>query len=135
MFNGYRHDDPNGYAPETAVGTGALEPLVDEYEAAEKVPTVDEHTLDDVDRRSQNVVHEGKTIAYSGEPTAEPTTGDDERSTGEELEVRNAEDDTAAGSQVAAKEVDDAEVNQPAADVRPEAPQATKRTRKADKTV
>ncbi len=34
MKNGYFHQTGN-FAPETAIGTGALQPLVDEVEAAE----------------------------------------------------------------------------------------------------
>ncbi len=129
MQNGYFHDTGK-YAPETAVGTGAVEPLVDEYEAAKAVPSVDETTLDEVGKRSQNSVHTGKTIAYSGEDTADQ--GNDEKSTGEDFETRHADDDTQAGAGVNAS--DDAEVNKPAEEVRPEAPQETKRTRKAKQT-
>ena|SRR5690242_9557794 len=129
MQNGYRHEVGN-FAPETAVGTGAKDPIVDEYEAAKEVPTIDESILDGT--RSQNGPETDRTIAYSGEPTAEPTTGDDERSTGEDYETRNVDDDTNAGAAVVK---DDPEVNKPAEEVRPEAPQATKRTRKAKDTV
>jgi hypothetical protein len=134
MQNGWRHE-LDKFAPETAVGTGAVEPLVDEYKAAEAVPTVDEHTLDEVeDRQSQNKVRGAKTVAYSGEDVGDSGTGE-VVSTGEELEVREAENsDNAYGAQVS-KEVDDAEVNQPAEDVRPEEPQAPKRRRKAVDTV
>ncbi len=129
MQNGYFHETGK-FAPETAVGTGAVEPLVDEYEAAKAVPTVDEKTLDEIGKRSQNQVHAGKTIAYSGETVADDAS--DEKSTGEDFETRHADDDTQAGAGVNAS--DDAEVNKPAEEVRPEAPQETKRTRKAKQT-
>ena len=133
MQNGWRHE-LDKFAPETAVGTGAVEPLVDERKAAEAVPTVDEGTLDKSEGRSQNQVHGGKTIAYTGEDVGDSGTGE-VLSTGEELEVREADnDDNAYGAQVS-KEVDDAEVNKPAEDVRPEEPQAPKRTRKKADTV
>jgi hypothetical protein len=118
------------FAPETALGTGAAEPVVDEYEAAKEVPSVDESVLKGT--RSQNQPGNAVTIEYSGEPTAEPTTGDDERSTGEDYETRNVDDDTRAGAAVVK---DDPEVNKPAAEVRPEVPQATKKTRKEKGTV
>lgn len=120
------------FAPETAVGTGAAEPVVDEYEAAKEVPSVDESTLDESGGRSQNFVHDTKTIAYSGETVAEPTS--DAVSTGEDYEVRNKDDDTAAGAAVDSV-ITDAEVNAPADEVRPDVPQATKATRKKRETV
>ena len=125
MQNGYRHETGN-YAPETAVATGAVDPLVDEYEAATAVPTVDEHTLDDTAKRSQNDPSTDRTVAYSGDDVAEPTS--DAKSSGEDFETRNADDDTRAGAGVS---TDDAEVNKLAEEVRPEEPQAPKRTRKA----
>jgi len=113
------------YAPETAIGTGALEPIGDEQKAAELTPSVDENT---VGNGAQNQPAAARSIDYSGEPTAEPTTGEDEKSTGEDFETRNADDETLAGANVSP---DDAEVNKPAAEVRPEEPQAPKRVRKA----
>lgn len=125
MQNGYRHETGN-YSPETAVGTGALEPLVDEYEAATAVPTVDEKTLDESGKRSRNKPRPGEDeVNYSGDKVAEPTS--DEKSTGEDAEVRSGENLNVSP--------DDAEVNQPADEVRPEAPQQTKRARKDQKTV
>ena len=129
MENGYRHE-VGGYAPETAVGTGAVEPLVDELEAAKAVPTVDENTLDE--GRSNNQPHAGKTIQYSAEPVADDAN-DTDLSTGEDFETRNRDDETRAGAGVS--DTDDAEVNQPAEDVRPEVPQETKAARKAKRTV
>lgn len=132
MKNGYLHK-VGGFAPETAVGTGAAEPLVDEYEAAKEVPSVDEKTLSKTDKRSQNGVRAGKTIAVSGEDVGDSGTGE-VRSTGEELEVREAENpENNYGAQV--DKANDAEVNKPAEEVRPEAPQAPKKTRKANDTV
>jgi hypothetical protein len=118
------------FAPETALGTGAAEPLADEYEAAKEVPSVDESILEG--KRSQNSPGNSETINYSGDATEEPTTGDDEKSTGEDFETRNEGDDTLAGAAVVPN---DPEVNAKAEDVRPEVPQATKSTRKAKGTV
>lgn len=124
----FNRQGPKYFAPETALGTGAAEPIVDEYEAAKEVESVDESILEGT--RSQNFIRAGKTIAYSGEPTAEPTTGDDEVSNGEDFETRNVDNDEVplAGAQVVK---DDPEVNKPAEEVRPEVPQADKKTRKA----
>ena len=128
------------FAPETAVGTGAAEPVVDEYEAAKATPSVDESTLDEVGHRSTNQPGQANTIEYSGETHREAiegqgleTTpvGDDtseEPSTGADLETRRKDDDTVAGSAVDAQ-VDASEVNSKAADVRPEVPQAARRDR------
>lgn len=121
---------PKDFAPETALGTGAAEPVVSEYEAAKEVPSVDESVLKG--DGSQNQPGRAATIEYSGEATAEPTTGDDERSTGEDFETRNVDDDTRAGAAVVKN---DPEVNQKAEDVRPDVPQAEKKTRKARSTV
>ena len=117
------------YAPETAIGTGAAEPLVDEYEAAVATPSVDEAT---VQPEAQNQPGRAASIDYSNDDLAEPT--DDGKSTGEDFETRNQDDDTLAGASVGSV-LDDAEVNKPAEEVRPEAPQATKRYRKAKSTV
>ena len=117
---------PKDFAPETALGTGAAEPVVSEYEAAKEVPSVDESILKG--EGSQNQPGRAASIDYSGEPTAEPTTGDDEKSTGEDFETRNVDDDTNAGAAVVKN---DPEVNKEASSVRPEVPQATKTTRKA----
>jgi hypothetical protein len=119
---------PKDFAPETALGTGAAEPVVSEYEAAKEVPTVDESLVKG--KGSQNQPGRAATIDYSGEPTVEPTTGDDEKSTGEDYETRNVDNDDVplAGAAVVK---DDPEVNKEASNVRPEVPQATKATRKA----
>lgn len=132
MQNGYFHETGR-FAPETAVGTGAAEPIVDEYEAAKAVPSVDETTLDETGQKSQNEVHAGKTIAYSGEDIGDSGTGE-VKSTGEDYEVRNESNDDVplAGASV---DTDDAEVNKLAEEVRPEVPQATKRSRKKADTV
>ena len=122
MKNGYRQDTGN-YAPETAVATGAVEPLVDEYEAATAVPTVDESTLGTL-KRSTNRPRPGEDeIDYSGEDVAEPTS--DDKSTGEDETTRRDVEDAHAL---------DGEVNKLASEVRPAEPQATKagRKRKAD---
>jgi hypothetical protein len=119
------------FAPETAVGTGAAEPVVDEYEAAKEVPSVDEKTLNE--GRSQNQPGRGATIDYSGESHVEatkdlgqePAANDTEKSTGEDLETRRQDDDTLAGASV--KENDDSNVNKKAEETRPEVPQATDR--------
>lgn len=114
-------------APETAVGTGAAEPVVDEYEAAKATPSVDEST---VGEGAQNYPRPAKTIAYSGEDVGDSGTGE-VLSTGEDSEVRNRDDDSLAGSSVDT-EVDEETVNKPAEEVRPEAPQASRRnSRKA----
>lgn len=123
MQNGYFHDEGK-FAPETAVGTGAQEPLVDEYAAAEQVPTVDENTLG-TGRRSLNRprVNEDE-IDYSGEKVADDAST--EVSNGEDFETREV---------VADPHADDAEVNQLAEDTRPEAPQDVKPSRKKKDTV
>lgn len=124
MKNGTREATGN-YAPETALGTGAAEPLVDEFEAAKEVPSVDESVLEETpEKRSTNQITPGATIAYSGETVAEPTS--DAVSNGEDFETRNVDDETNAGAAVIK---DDSEVNKPAEEIRPEVPQATKKTR------
>lgn len=112
------------FAPETAIGTGAAEPVVDEVEAAKLVPSVDESTAG---KGKNQPGAEGTGIDYSGEDTAEPTSS--EKSTGEDYEVRNADDDTLAGASVG----DDGDVNKPVEEVRPEVPQATKASRRREK--
>jgi hypothetical protein len=114
------------FAPETAIGTGAANPVVDEVEAAKLVPSVDESTAG----KGQNQPGQGDGgIDYSGDPTAEPTS--DVVSTGREFEVLASEDnDTAGGDSVAS---DSSDVNKPAEDVRPEVPQATKRSKGREK--
>jgi len=127
MQNGYFHETGR-YAPEVAVGTGAVEPLVDEYEAAAAVPTVDEHTLDETDQRSQNGPETDRTVAYSGDPVADDAN-DTDKSTGEDQETRDADnDETLSGANVVREA--DAEVNAPAEEVRPEEPQAKKTARR-----
>ena len=122
MQNGYRQDTGN-FAPETALGTGAAEPIVDEREAAEQVPSVDNDTAS-----SKN--HPGhETINYSGDDTAEPTN--DLQSDGRDLETRRSEDDDQPGGDSVGSVLSDSDVNAKAEDVRPEEPQATKATRKA----
>lgn len=127
MQNGYFHDTGK-YAPETAVGTGAVEPLVDEYEAATATPSVDETTLDAVGQKSRNKPrpNENSDIQPSGESLADDAS--DDTSTGEDFETRSGENENIS-------DTDDAEVNKLASEVRPEAPQKTKRQRKAEQTV
>lgn len=105
------------FAPETAVGTGAAEPLVDEFEAAKQVPSVDENSIKG--GRSKNQPDDTRTIKNSGDPVGDPAS--DEKSTGEDEETRHVADDAHA---------DDDKVNKPAAETRPKAPQATKASRK-----
>ena len=112
------------FAPETAVGTGAAEPVVDEYEAAKATPSVDEST---VGEGAQNKPGNARTIAYSGDEVAEPTS--DAKSTGEDYETRNKDDDTLAGAGVDSVVTDD-QVNAKAEETRPEVPQDTKASRK-----
>lgn len=114
------------FAPETAVGTGAAEPVVDEYEAAKEVPSVDESTLEG--GRSNNQPQGSRTVEYSGDKVADDAS--DERSTGEDYETRNKDNDEVPLAGAAVPD-DDSEVNAKAEDVRPEVPQETKRSRKA----
>jgi hypothetical protein len=113
------------FAPETAIGTGAANPVVDEYEAAKLTPSVDEATAGKGKNQPGN---EDGQINYSGDEVAEPTS--DAKSTGEDYETRQVEDDTNAGAAVA---TDNSDVNKPADEVTPEVPQATKRSGKREK--
>ncbi len=118
MENGYFHETGK-YAPETGIATGAKEPLVDEYEAATAVPTVDETTLGTA-RKSANKPRPGEDeIKNSGEDVAEPTS--DLKSTGEDQTTR---------SDVENAHALDGEVNKLGSEVRPAEPQATKTGRK-----
>lgn len=116
------------FAPETAVGTGAAEPVADEFEAAKETPSVDESTLDG--GRSRNRPGEAGSVEYSGDKVAEDAS--DEKSTGEDYETRNADNDEVplAGAAVVK---DDPDVNKPVDEVRPDAPQAPVKARKSSK--
>lgn len=122
------------FAPETALGTGAAEPVVDEYEAAKEVWSVDEST---VKGGSQNQPGRAGTIAYSNETHVEatkdlgqePAENDTNVSNGEDYETANKDDDTLAGAGVDSAITGD-QVNSKAEDVRPDVPQATKATKK-----
>lgn len=125
---------PKDFAPETAIGTGAAEPVVDEVEAAKQVPSVDESTAG----RGQNQPgNEGKTIEYSGQTLLEAYEDleteagdtDTEPSTGQDYETRQADKDDEPGGDAVGSVLSDDEVNSKAEDVRPEAPQATKQSR------
>jgi hypothetical protein len=114
------------FAPETAIGTGAHEPVVDEVEAAKLTPSVDESTAG---QGKNQPGAEGTGIDYSGDPTAEPTS--DVVSTGRDFETLAADDDESAGG--AGVAADSSDVNKPAEDVRPEVPQAGKRSKGREK--
>lgn len=128
------------FAPETAIGTGAAEPVVDEVEAAKQVPSVDESTAGQGKNQPGN---EGVTVEYSGQTFAEANEDmetdaggtDTEPSTGQDYETRQADKDDEPGGDAVGATVADSEVNSKAEDVRPEAPQVTKRTRKDQGTV
>lgn len=127
---GFNRQGAKDFAPETAVGTGAAEPLVDEYEAAKAAESVDESTVGD---GAQNKPGAAATIEYSGEPTREPTTGDDEVSTGEDWETRNKDNDDVPLAGAGVDDQDTEDVNKKASEVAPEVPQAVKRNRRAPK--
>lgn len=118
MQNGYFHETGK-FAPETAVGTGAKEPLVDEVEAATAVPTVNESTAG----RGKNKPRAGESsdIKPSGERVADDAS--DLLSTGEEQERRSGENDNVGG---------DEDVNKLASEARPAEPQKTRKQRKAE---
>jgi len=120
MQNGYFHETGK-FAPETAVGTGAKEPLVNEVEAATAVPTVDETTAGK--GKNQPRQAEASDIKPSGEPVADDAS--DLLSTGEEQERRSGENENVGG---------DEDVNKLAEDARPEEPQKTRKARKATAT-
>lgn len=118
MQNGYFHETGK-FAPETAIGTGAAEPLVDEVEAATATPSVDESTAGQGKNKPR--VAEASDIKPSGEKVADDAS--DLTSTGEEQEVRSGENDNVGG---------DEDVNKLAADARPAAPQKTRKQRAAE---
>ena len=115
MKNGYRHET-GAYAPETAVGTGAVEPLVDEVEAATKVPTVDESTAGQGKNKPRQA--EASDLKVSGEDVGDSGTGT-VLSNGEDFETREVAADPHA---------DDADAN---TTEDPEVPQAVKPSRKS----
>ena len=116
MQNGYFHETGK-FAPETAIGTGAAEPLVDEVEAAEATPSVDASTAGQGKNKPRQ--NENSDIKPSGEKVADDASS--ELSTGEEAEVRNGENDNVGG---------DEDVNKLAEEARPAAPQKTRKQRK-----
>ena len=118
MQNGYFHETGK-FAPETAVGTGAEEPLVDEVEAATATPTVDESTAG----RGKNKPRaaEASDIKPSGEKVADDAS--DLVSNGQEQERRSGENDNVGG---------DEDVNKLAEEVRPVAPQKTRKQRREE---
>ena len=117
MKNGWFHETGK-FAPETAVGTGAAEPLVDEVEAATAVPTVDESTAGQGKNKPRQA--EASDIKPSGENIGDSGTGE-VLSTGEEKEVRDGENLNVLDP--------DPNVNKVASEARPAKPQATKRTK------
>lgn len=116
------------FAPETAIGTGAAEPVVDEVEMAKQVPSVDESTAGHGQNQPGN---DGSHAEYSGESYREAMADaytdeggtDTEASTGEDLEVRRSKDEDKPGGDAVGDVVADSEVNSKAEDTRPEAPQ------------
>ncbi len=118
MQNGYFHETGK-FAPETAIGTGAAEPLVDEFEAAEATPSVDESTAGQGKNKPRQA--EASDIKPSGEKVADDAS--DLTSTGEEAEVRDGENDNVGG---------DEDVNKLAAEARPAAPQKTRKQRREE---
>lgn len=117
MQNGYFHDTGK-FAPETAIGTGAKEPLVDEVEAAEATPSVDASTAGQGKNKPRP--NESSDIKPSGEKVADDAS--DLLSTGEEAEVRDGKNDNVGG---------DADVNKLASEARPAKPQQTRKQRAA----
>lgn len=118
MQNGYFHETGK-FAPETAIGTGAAEPLVDEVEAATATPSVDESTAGQGKNKPRQ--NENSDIKPSGEKVADDAS--DLTSTGEEAEVRDGENLNVVDP--------DPNVNKLVEDARPAKPQATKRTKAA----
>ncbi len=119
MKNGYFHQTGN-FAPETAIGTGALQPLVDEVEAAEATPSVDESTAGKGGNKPR--ANENSDAKPSGENVGDSGTGE-VLSTGEDAEIRSGENENVGG---------DEDVNKKAEDARPVAPQKTRRHRAAE---
>jgi len=126
MKNGYFHDTGN-YAPETAVGTGAANPIVDEYAAAQATPSVDATTINTPAKRGKNKprANENSDIKPSGENVGDSGTGE-VVSNGQEKELRDGENQNVGGTQ-------DADVNKVASQARPTVPQNAKKTGQAPK--
>jgi hypothetical protein len=121
MKNGYFHDTGN-YAPETAIGTGAAVRLVDEVEAAEATPSVDESTAGTNANRPR--ANENSDMKPSGQNVGDSGTGP-VISNGQEKELRDGDNQNVDATK------DAAEVNKPAAQTRPAKPQNARRTGKA----
>jgi hypothetical protein len=119
------NNGPKAFAPETGIGTGAAEPLHDEVELAKEVPSVDESTAGKGKNYPGNEGDAGNALEYS---LKEPAYTD-LKSTGEDYETRNVDNDDVP---LAGNAVDpDAEPNQKAEDVRPEVPQSTVREQRS----
>ena len=116
MKNGLFHETGR-YAPETAIDTGALNPLVDPVVAATATPSVDETTAGKYKNHPR--ANENSDIKPSGDELAEPT--DDRNSTGEDEETRE-NPNAHANDAVANKVLNDA--NRP---VEPQAKRANAR--------
>lgn len=123
MKNGYFHDTGN-YAPETAVGTGAADPIVNEYDAAVATPTVDEASLG-ATKKSKNKprANENSDIKPSGQNVGDSGTGT-VISNGQEKELRDGTNQNVSTTK------DAAEVNKKASETRPAEPQAARKTGK-----
>lgn len=117
MQNGYFHETGK-FAPETAIGTGAAEPLVDEVEAATATPSVDESTAGKGKNKPRQ--NENSDIKPSGEKVADDASS--LVSNGQEAEVRDGKNQNVVAN--------DSNVNKPAAEARPAVPQNAKKTQK-----
>lgn len=117
MKNGYFHETGK-YAPETAIGTGAATPLVDEVEAAEATPSVDADTAGQGKNKPR--ANENSDLKPSGEDVGDSGTGP-VVSNGQEKELRDGENQNVGG---------DSNVNKEASEARPAVPQNAKKTQK-----
>lgn len=122
MKNGY-YTQTGNFAPETGIGTGAANPLVNEYDAAVATPTVDESTLG-AGKKSKNQprANEPSDVKPSGAALADKATN--RKSTGEDEETRSNPNAHA----------DDADVNKVASATRPAAPQGKAKHNRPDGT-